>query len=129
MSQITWSGSTEITSAGAGAEETFTIRVPHRGELRGYSFVAADGGATGNFTAALYTSKRDTLPNSGIPAAAFKILSFDQTSAANANVNFAYLNRDGTPTNPQRYLYLKITRSGGSKNFVFSVTIDTPRVS
>lgn len=128
MSQLIWSGSTPFTSAGAGEEETVTLRVPHRGELRGYSLVAADGGATGNFTAALYTSKRDTAPNSALPADAFKILSFTQTTPSATDSAVAYLNRDGTPTNPQRNLYLKITRSGGSKALVFTVTIDTPRV-
>lgn len=121
-----WSGSTSFTSAGSGAEETFTIRVPHRGVLKGYSLAAADNGATGNLSAALYTSKQDVEPNSTLPANAFKILSFDQTALSNNSLDVSYVNRDGTPTNPQRYLYLRVTRSGGSKNFVFTVTIDTP---
>lgn len=125
-SSTVWSGSTSFTSAGSGSEESVTIRVPHRGVLKGYSLVAADGGATGNFTAALHTSNREAAPNSDLPAAAFRILSFDQASASGNSLDVSYVNRDGTPTNPQRYLYLKITRSGGNKNFVFSVTIDTP---
>lgn len=125
-SSTVWSGSTSFTSTGAGSEESFTIRVPHRGVLKGYSLVAADGNATGNFTAGLYTSNQETTPNSDLPANAFKILSFDQTAASNNSVDVSYVNRDGTPTNPQRYLYLKVTRSGGSKELVFSVTIDTP---
>lgn len=121
-----WSGSTSFTSAGAGAEEEFVVRVPHRGVLRGYNFSAADGGATGNFTAALYTSNQEEEPNASLPANAFKILSFDQTALINNSLDVSYVNRDGTPTNPQRYLYLRVTRSGGSKAFVFTVTIDTP---
>lgn len=121
-----WSGSTSFTSAGNGSEEEFVIRLPHRGVLRGYSLAAADGGATGNLTAALYTSNQETAPNADLPAAAFKILSFDQTALSNNSLDVSYVNRDGTPTNPQRYLYLRVTRSGGSKNFVFTVTIDTP---
>lgn len=128
MSQLIWSGSTSFTSVGDGSEETVTLRVPHRGELRGYSLAAADGSSVGTFTAGLYTSKQDTAPNNALPADAFKILSFSQTAPAASDIEVAYLNRDGTPTNPQRYLYLKITRSGGAKAFVFTVTIDTPRV-
>lgn len=128
MSQLIWSGSTSFTSAGTGAEETFALRVPHRGELRGYSLASADGSSVGTFTAGVYTSKQDTAPNNTLPPDAFKILSFDQTASADSNIEVAYVNRDGTPTNPQRYLYLKITRSGGEKAFVFTVTIDTPRV-
>lgn len=121
-----WSGSTSFTSAGSGSEETFTIRVPHRGVLRGYSLAAADNGSTGNLTAALYTSNQTSAPNANLPANAFKILSFDQTALSNNSLDVSYVNRDGTPTNPQRYLYLKVIRSGGNKNFVFTVTIDTP---
>lgn len=121
-----WSGSTTFTSAGSGSEEQFVVRVPHRGVLRGYNLAAADGGATGNLTASLYTSNQETEPNSELPDAAFKILSFDQTTLNNNATDVSYVNRDGTPTNPQRYLYLRVTRSGGSKNFVFTVTIDTP---
>lgn len=128
MSQLNWSGSTSFTSAGTGAEETFTLKVPHRGDIKGYTLSAADGGATGNFTAALYSSNQSKAPNSELPANAFKLLSFDQTTPTNNTIEIAYINRDGTPTNPQRYLYLKLTRSGGSKNFVFSITINTPRV-
>jgi hypothetical protein len=129
MAVLIWSGSTEFTSAGSGGEETITLKVPHRGSVKGYSLVAADGGATGNFTAALYTSKQDKAPNSARPASMFKILNFDQTAASNNSVDISYINRDGTPTNPQRYLYLKLTRSGGSKAFIFTITIDTPKTS
>jgi hypothetical protein len=129
MAVLIWSGTTEFTSAGSGSEEVITLKVPHRGDIKGYSLVAADGGATGNFTAGLYTSKQDKEPNSELPAAAFKVLSFDQSSASNASISVSYINRDGTPTNQQRYLYLRLTRSGGSKAFVFTITIDTPKTS
>lgn len=101
--------------------------MPHRGILKGYSLVAADGGATGNFTATLLTSKRATAPNSELPEASFKLLSFDQAAPADEDLNLSYLNRDGKPSTPVRYLYLKINPAGtGTKNYVFSVTVDTP---
>ena len=99
--------------------------MPHRGVLRAYNLVDAGGGAVGNFTATLYSSKQDKAPNNALPPDTFKLLSFDQTAAANNDINVSYLNRDGTPTNPQRYLYLKITPAA-TKTFVFSVTVDTP---
>jgi hypothetical protein len=118
-----WSGSKSF-SIPAGEATLVPISMPHRGILRGYSLVEAAGGATGNFTAALYTSNRATEPNSNLPEDAFKLFAFDQTKAADEEVDVSYLNRDGTPTLPQRYLYLKITPAGsGTKNYVFSVTV------
>lgn len=123
MPSTIWSGTTTF-SATAGQESVIPVPMPHRAILKGYSLVAADG-TTPNFNAALYTSKQDTPPNSTLPAAAFLLLSFTQTAAAANDLNVSYLNRDGTPTNPQRYLYLKITPAT-TKDFVFSVTVDTP---
>ena len=124
MPSTVWSGSVSFTATGSQSN-TVAVPMPHRATLRGYSLVEAAGGATGNFTAALYTSKQDTAPNSSLPADSFKLLTFDQAAAANNNLNLSYVNRDGTPTNPQRYLYLKITPAA-TKTFVFSVTVDTP---
>lgn len=124
MPSTVWSGSKTFTAA-ANTETTVAVPMPHRGVLKGYSLAEASGGATGNFTAALYSSKQDKAPNSELPAAAFKVLAFDQTTAFANNLDVSYLNRDGTPTNPQRYLYLKITPAA-EKTLVFSVTVDTP---
>lgn len=128
MSRLIWSGSETFTSAGADEFELIPIRVPHRGEVRGYSLASADGTATGNFTADLYTSNQATPPNNTLPEAAFKILSFTHAAPAAQSISIAYVNRDGTPTNPQRFLYLKLKRAGGSKNFVFTISVDMPRV-
>ena len=124
MPSTVWSGTTTFT-APANAATIVAIPMPHRGVLKGYNLVESTGAATGNFTAALYSSKRDKTPNSGLPENAFKVLSFDQTTPFANNLDVSYLNRDGTPTNPQRYLYLKIT-AAAEKTFVFSVTVDTP---
>lgn len=130
MSSIIWSGET-VFSATGGSESVITIRVPHRGVLRGYS-LSQTSGANAGAAAALYTSKQDTAPNNTLPPEAFHILDITLPAAAKVDdheIEVAYINRDGTPTNPQRYLYLKITPAGtGAKNFVFSVTIETPRV-
>lgn len=123
MPSTIWSGTTTFNAVG-GQESVIPVPMPHRAILKGYSLVAADG-STPNFTAALYTSKQDKAPNSTLPAAAFLLLSFTQANAAANDLNVSYLNRDGTPTNPQRYLYLKITPAT-TKDFVLSVTVDTP---
>lgn len=126
MPSTVWSGSKSFTVT-AGSASVIDIPMPHRGILKGYSLVAADGGATGNFTATLYTSKRADAPNNTLPEAAFKLLSFDQSTPADEDLNLSYLNRDGKPSTPVRYLYLKINPAGtGTKNYVFSFTVDTP---
>lgn len=117
-----WSGSHSF-SVPAGEATLVPVPMPHRGNLRGYSLVPASG-ALENFTAALYASNRATAPNNTLPENAFKLFSFDQTTATNSDMDVSYLNRDGTPTLPQRYLYLKITPSGtGTKSYVFTVTV------
>ena len=124
MPSTVWSGSITFT-ANSGAATTVAVPMPHRGVLKGYSLAEASGGATGNFTAALYSSNQSKEPNSQLPADTFKVLSFDQTAAFKNDLNVSYLNRDGSPSNPQRYLYLKITPAA-TKTLVFSVTVDTP---
>lgn len=123
-----WSGET-VFEAASGSETVVRINAPHRGVIRGFS-LSQVGGANAGAAAALFTSKQDTAPNSTLPAEAFHVLDITLPAASkvdNHSLSVAYLNRDGTPTNPQRYLYLKITPAGsGAKNFVFSITIETP---
>jgi hypothetical protein len=130
MASTIWSGETTF-EATSGSQAVVPIRVPHRGIIRGYSLTQTSG-ANAGAAAALYTSKQDTAPNSGLPAEAFHILDITLPAAAKVDdhsAEVAYINRDGTPTNPQRYLYLKITPAGtGAKNFVFSVTIEVPKM-
>jgi len=123
MASTIWSGSKAFTAPSA-AETVVPVPMPHRGILRGYSLVQLTGAAVG-FTADLYSSSRATEPNASLPAAAFHVLSL--ADAEDTNVNVAYMNRDGSPSVAQRFLYLHITPAGsGSKNFVLSVTVETP---
>ena len=130
MASTIWTGETVFEAASA-SQTVVALKVPHRGILRGYSLTQTSG-ANAGAAAALYTSKQDTAPNSTLPAEAFHILDITLPAAAkvdNHSAEIAYLNRDGTPTNPQRYLYLKITPAGsGTKNFVFSVTVEVPKM-
>lgn len=130
MASTIWTGETVFEAASA-SQTVVALKVPHRGIIRGYSLTQTSG-ANAGATAALYTSKQDTAPNSTLPAEAFHILDITLPAAAKVDdhsAEIAYLNRDGTPTNPQRYLYLKITPAGsGTKNFVFSVTVEVPKM-
>jgi hypothetical protein len=125
MATPIWSGETTFTATG-GAETVVRLNVPHRGYIRGYSLTQTSG-ANAGAAASLYTSKQDTAPNSTLPAEAFHVLDITLPAAAkvdNHDLEIAYVNRDGTPTLPQRYLYLKITPAGtGAKTFVFAITI------
>ena len=136
MASTIWSG-TKTFSAVSGSETVIPVPMPHRGILRGYTLVQTSG-ADNKFEADLYSSSQDTEPNASLPAEAFHLLSLADFAdvvadpdvvaiAENSNVNVAYLNRDGSPTNPQRFLYLWIKPNGsGSKNFVLTVTVETP---
>lgn len=129
MPSTVWSGSKTFTAPSAAAT-TIAIPMPHRGVLRGYT-LAQTSGTNAGFTADLYTSKQDTAPNSSLPASVFHLVTITAANgvavAENKTADISYVNRDGTSTNPQRYLYLKITPAGSTdKNFVFSVTVDTP---
>ena len=136
MASTIWSGTTTFT-APSGSETTVPVKIPHRAILRGYALVQTTG-ADNKFGADLYSSNQETEPNASLPAEAFHVLSLadfadvvsDQDVVAiaeNSNVNVAYLNRDGSPSNPQRFLYLRIKPNGsGEKDFVLTVTVETP---
>lgn len=136
MAGSIWSGTTTFTAT-SGTETIVPVKMPHRGVLRGYQLVQRNGAKAG-FEADLYSSNQETEPNASLPAESFHVLSLSDFAdvvadpdvvdiAENSNVSVAYLNRDGTPTNPQRYLYLWIKPAGtGSKNFALTVTVETP---
>lgn len=131
MASTIWSGKKEFTVP-AGSESVVSIPAPARGTLRGYTLVQISGGANG-FEADLYTSD-------AAPEEVYHLLSLSDNAevvtdsdvvaiAENNIVDIAYQNRKGTPSLHERLLYLKITPAGtGNKNFVLSVTVETPRL-
>ena len=130
MASAIWSG-TQTFSVASGEATVVAIRAPYRGILRGYSLVQTSGASVGA-TAKLLSSKRDKEPNSTYPEDAFLVtaitLANGQTTVADEEAAIAYQNRDGDPSNGQRFLYLKITPAGtGSKDFAFTVTVETPK--
>lgn len=137
MASVIWSG-TKAFSAPSGAETVVPIPMPHRGVLRGYTLVQRTGNKDG-LEADLYASNQETEPNASLPAESFHVLSLSDFAevvtdpdvvdiAENTSVHVAYLNRDGSPSNPQRFLYLWIKPSGaGNKNFALTVTVEVPK--
>lgn len=131
MPNTVWSGSKAFT-VGSGSESTVAIPAPARGTLRGYTLVQSTGAANG-FAADLYTSDKT-------PEEIYHLLSLSDSAevvtdsdvvaiAENNNLDVAYQNRNGTPSLHERTLYLKIKPNGsGNKNFVLSVTVETPNV-
>lgn len=141
MPSTIWSGTTQFTVT-SGEETVVPLRVPHRAIIRGYNMVQLDGAPDG-FSADVYTSNQETEPNASLPEEAFYLFNIPDEGEviadpdvvamyASNNVNIAYVNRDGTPSNPQRYLYLRITPNGtpesepGGKTFSLTLTIETP---
>jgi len=136
MAGSIWSGTTAFTAT-SGSETVVPVKMPHRAVLRGYALVQTSG-ADNKFEADLYSSNQETAPNSTLPAEALHVLSLADFAdvvadpdvvaiAENSNITVAYINRDGSPSNPQRFLYLRITPNGsGDKDFVLTVTVETP---
>lgn len=129
MPSTIWSGKQTFTVP-AGEATLVPIRVPFRGTLYGCNLVQTSGATTG-VAAKLFSSKRDKAPNSALPEDAFLVTALTiangQSEFVDQNLNVAYHNQDGDPTNHQRFLYLKITPAGtGNKSFVLSVTVGTP---
>ena len=144
MASTIWSGTKQFT-APSGVESVIPIPVPHRGIIRGYSLVQVDGSPDDIEDAQLYTSSQTTEPNASLPEEFFHLLTITDvgeivedsdvpTIYQNNSTAYAYINRDGTPSNPQRFLYLRITPGGapesepGTKNFAITLTIETSRV-
>ena len=129
MAGTIWTAA-QTFSAESGKESVITLKMPHRGIIRGYRLAQTNGLLRGA-TASLYTSNQETAPNSEQPADRFRALSVAlPVGAAKVENHFArisYVNCDGTEEAPQRLMYLKITPYGvGPKSFTFSATVETP---
>lgn len=141
MSSPIWSGTTQFEAV-SGSETVIAIPCPHRGVLRGYSLMQLTGDNDGLEDAQLYTSSQEDEPNASLPEEFFHLVTITDIGEVvedpdvplvyeSNQLQIAYINRDGTPTNPQRFLYLRITPSGAAesepvKTFAITVTIETP---
>lgn len=122
MGSNIWTGSTQF-SASAGQESIVAVPAPHMGELRGCVLTQTTGTKSG-FTAKLYTT------SAASPVLPLSHYLIKDASAGNAessayDLNIAYMNRDGDPTNRPGYVYLRITPVA-SGDFALTITVGTP---
>lgn len=121
-------------------EETFELGMPHRGTITRFVVTQDGDDAADGFAVDLFNKEAISPPGSSSSEAGtgneelFKIFA-TKTAAASARtlsefgVNHPYTNKDGTPTNPVRKLYLRIRPvSGGPKSFSCAVTVTPPAV-
>ena len=140
-----------------GGETRVELRVPHRGVIRGIRFEQI-AGEDSNCKFELYTSRRAAPPEpvqlssssgASFPAdgsseslneavdgarAAYSVFGEKQFTVGGPIVenqySHMYSNQDGTPTNPQRKLYLALRpESFGLKQYALTLIIETSRLS
>lgn len=135
MAGTIWTGEKTFIVSGS---ETVLIPVPapHRGILRGYRIIQTSG-PDGGMAYSIFTSKKvaDFDPDSPASDGLRKQLELVQGSVAamgdgigDPDLNLAYINRDGTPTNPQRFLYVEVTPAlpENTREYSITITIETP---
>lgn len=123
--------------AAAGDDSFHEIAFPHRGELTKLIVVQVEGDLDG-FEAELFNSL-EVLPGSSSSSAsgdhsntAYVIVPTEVAGVGASEITitdqkFPYVNRDGTPTNPQRKLYLRVKPEGaGDKKFCVTLGVDQP---
>jgi hypothetical protein len=126
--------------ASSAVDSYHTIPFPHRGQITKLLAVQSSGNAEG-FAVELYNSA-DAVPEGGSASSSagdgrardnFVIIP-EVTAGGGATTlheagSYNYSNRDGSPTNPQRFLYLRITPEGtGDKDFTVTLTVDQTTV-
>jgi len=122
MGSNIWSGSKTFTGT-AGQKTIVAVPAPPMGELRG-CIVTQVSGTTSGFTAKLYTTASQT-PTFPLSHYLIADVSAGAAEYAAYNLNIAYMNRDGDPTNRIGYVYLHITPVAAG-NFTVTLTVGTP---
>lgn len=140
-----WGYGPKTFSIPGGCDSVVQLNVPYRGVLRGINFMYADGANLGcDFE--IFSSEQAARDASEDPessegescgsvavspsAAAYSItgpLSFSNGQYSQTDLNIPYINRDGTPTNGVRRLWM-LVRPGisGTQEMTLSMTIDVP---
>lgn len=145
-----------IVEGFGGDEVRVELRVPHRGVIRGIRFEQVTG-VDAACAFELYNSRKAapagpvlssssgaSFPAAGLSEslteaeegarAAYSVFGEKTMSSgtpfAEYDVGYMYSNRDGTPTNPQRKLYLALRPAGtGFKQYALTLIIETSRLS
>lgn len=120
----------------AGESSLVQLNVPHRGKLRSFNIRIADG-TSGSFE--IYSSEaaaREAVANGNgssasvaatIPAENYVIYDGTLTDGASVNhdMSIMYVNTDGTPTNVDARLWMRVTPAGvGTLSCVVALTVE-----
>lgn len=127
----------EIT---AGEDQIVQLGVPHRGTIKQINLQqqgAADGGVfeiyDSEAAAKSLVGSSSSSAIEGMEPAAHSITDGEvaiTSGAYRASVDIPYINRDGTPTNPVRRLWMRINITGsGTKNFSLGMLIEPSDLS
>lgn len=122
MGSNIWTG-TKTFAGTAGQAAIIEVPAPHMGELRG-CVLTQTAGTNSGFTAKLYTTSAAS-PTYPLSHYLIKDVSAAGAEFAAYDLNIAYMNRDGDPTNRPGYVYLRITPAA-SGNFALTLTVGTP---
>jgi hypothetical protein len=123
----------------AGSDQLVELKVPHRATIQSINLNEVGGGTTGG-SFEIYDSEPAALYRLGSASAseveggeeeAHSITNGAITITAGAysarNLNIAYVNRDGTFTNPVRRLWMRVLLTGsGTKLFSLGMTLELP---
>jgi len=119
-------------SVEASQDEIVQLNVPHRGRIVQINLKQLDGSDAGNFE--IYDSEIAAYVTAGSSSAsateggdpeAHSVTNGQiaiTSGAYRAAVDYPYINRDGTPTNPVRRLWMRIN-SGGSGQEPYSLSM------
>jgi len=124
---IPYSRDFTLTVAG-GTPSTHELKFPHRGTLRSIAIKSVNGGgATGaGLSIGLYSANQLT-PGSPDNTRLLWSATPSGDTHNTGNIDIAYTNREGSPSNPVSKLYAVITAGGsGTKTVTVSLTCDVP---
>lgn len=128
--------------ASSGADSYHIIPFPHRGQITKLLVVQSSGNADG-FAVELYNSEDAVPADSSLSSSSSagdgrsrdnfvvipEVAVGGGATALHESGTYSFANRDGSPTNPQRFVYLRITPEGsGDKDFTVTIAIDQTTV-
>jgi len=120
---IPYSRTFEELTVTAGTPEVFELRYPYRGVLTQWG-LKRTGGSGGTATTACIISLYPDAVSAAAHDVTRRLLHKTEELPWGENVEQPFLNREGTPSNPVRKLYLRIetTNGVGDQDFTFELS-------
>lgn len=146
MSGTPYSSGPHVLVVNGGEEACIEIRTPHRGTVETIKFDQIDG-ILANAAFEVYTKNPCGAPSSSfssvsvseagdgsIPASAYSIFGEKNyvagTPFMETNKQYPFSNRDGSPTNPVRKLYVRVLSEGaGPCRYVLTMEMRTSQLN